>query len=210
MPLDTNFTVAFSGWANVSKAMAESTSVLADAVGDSYFSLGGGNANGAFTADLLAEATVAINNGELQHWTGLVLDVEHCNASGLGPSFQEVLAAAKGKGMKTMVTVSHTAPVECPDQLDLMNVFFQDTNIDFLSPQLYTFGNETSPDFAQTHGSGVSFDMYQNARAAFLPSIVSASQFDAVVTNLPDLTVYGFVQWSHVVAEYSSLQVSAV
>lgn len=185
-------------------------SLLTAAVGDTFFALGGGNEHGAFTTDLLRAVTDAIINDELQAWTGLALDVEYCNASGLAPSFQDVLAAAKSKGMKTMVTVSHTAPVGCPDQVELMTAFFQDTNIDYLSPQLYTNGNETSPDFAETYNSGVSFDMYKGASAAFLPSIVSASQFEAVAAHFPNLVVDGFVQWSHAVAKYSSPPVTAV
>lgn len=201
MPLDADFTVAFSGWAEVSQAKEASLNVLDHAVGDAYLALGGGNEHGAFTSDLLEAATNAINNDELQDWAGLALDVEYCNETGLASSFQGVLAAAKSKGMKTLVTVSHTAPIGCSDQVGLMDAFFQDTNTDFLSPQLYTTGYETSPDFDETTGSGVSFAMYKNASAAFLPSIVSASQFGAVVAHLPDQAMDGFIQWSHVVAE---------
>merc|ERR1719174_374989 len=105
--------------------------------------------------------------------------------------------------MKTIVTVSHSAPYGCSDAATLMSAFFQDANIDFLSPQFYTTGDETSPDFEETRGTNVSWAMYENAIAAFLPSIVSASQFEAVVAHLPDQTMDGFIQWSHVVAEES-------
>lgn len=210
MPLDADFTVAFSGWADISSAKGDSSTVLGQAVGDAYIALGGGNEHGSFSSDSLAAATTAINNDELQDWAGLALDVEYCNASGLASSFQGVLAAAKSKGMKTLVTVSHSAPVGCPDQDALMDAFFQDANIDFLSPQLYTTGTETSPDFSVTSGSDITFDMYENARGAFLPSIVSASQFDAVVAQFPNLAVDGFVQWSHAGAGVEGMQVTQV
>merc|ERR1712127_539336 len=87
VPLDADFTVAFSGWADISSAKGESSKVLDQAVGDAYIALGGGNAHGSFSSELLGAATTAVNNDELQDWAGLALDVEVCNTSGLASSF---------------------------------------------------------------------------------------------------------------------------
>jgi hypothetical protein len=51
------------------------------------------------------------------------------------------------------VTVSHSAPVEADtaaDSVAYINAWVTDTNIDILSPQLYTSGTESSPDYAET------------------------------------------------------------
>jgi hypothetical protein len=48
------------------------------------------------------------------------------------------------------VTFPHSAPNSTNEQsisTNLIKAWTKDTNIEFLSPQLYTNGDETSPDF---------------------------------------------------------------
>jgi len=100
------------------------------------------------------------------------------------------------------VTVSHSAPYETDtpaDAVALMNAFVADTNIDMLSPQLYSSGTETSPDYAETSAcksAGCTWDLYKNAKAQFVPSIVNADQYDAVKTYFAStysISVTGYI-----------------
>merc|ERR1712048_749885 len=110
---------------------------------------------------------------------GLALDVEECD-SGLASSFTDVLATAKSVGMETMVTISHSAPYGCDDASTLMQAFFADVNTDYLSPQMYTSGEERSPDFEETTDAGVTFAEFAESRAAIIPSIVDESHYKPV------------------------------
>merc|ERR1711896_83255 len=101
-----NLGVAFSGWNDPAKALAESEPIRNKLVGDKWIDAGGGNKNGRWSADFLAQWETAIKNGDLKKWAGIVFDVEECSESGLAKSFASVLSAAKAAGMGTLVTVS--------------------------------------------------------------------------------------------------------
>ena len=69
------------------------------------------------------------------------------------PLLKQAFAAAKGEGLTVVVTVSHSAPYEADtpaDSVAYINAMVADTNIDMLSPQLYSSGTEPSPDYAET------------------------------------------------------------
>lgn len=70
------------------------------------------------------------------------------------PAFAAAFKAAKSAGLGVMVTVSHSAPyhTDTPqDGVELIKAWVQDENIDVISPQLYSSGTETSPDFDETY-----------------------------------------------------------
>jgi len=188
--------VAFNGWADVDQALSASAQVVNSLVGVKYISAGGGNDNGKFTSARLDGWVNAINSGKLSAYGGVALDVEECASSGLASGFLRVTAAAKAKGMQTIVTVSHSAPYGCSDKVALMNAFFGDSNTDYLSPQLYTSGNEASPDFT---ADAVSWESYAGAHASLIPSIVNGGHFAATSSYFASkgLTVKGYVQWAH-------------
>jgi hypothetical protein len=50
-PADINVGIAFSGWAEVENGLFESNAIVATLPGDKYFSIGGGNENGALTGN---------------------------------------------------------------------------------------------------------------------------------------------------------------
>ncbi|MDX8399778.1 MAG: LysM peptidoglycan-binding domain-containing protein [Gallionellaceae bacterium] len=194
-PSGTNLSIAFSGWTDPTTALQESANVKDKLQGSKYISLGGGNEDGAFTSASLTSITNAINAGDFAGYDGIAYDVEEGD-SGLESLFSESFAAAKANGYKVLVTVSHSAPYGISDASDLMQSFFADPNIDYLSPQLYTTGEETSNDYATS--GGVEWSQYATAKAAVVPSIVNSSMYaDAqIYFQEQGVSIKGFVQWS--------------
>jgi len=197
-PSGATFGVAFNGWADPSQALSDSEDVYSSLVGDKFISIGGGNNNGRFTQSRLEALVTSINQGNFAKYDGIALDVEECD-SGLASEFTHALAAAKAKGMKTMVTISHSAPYGCDDAATLMQTFFADGNTDYLSPQMYSSGEEQIPDFDETTDAGVSFAEYTKSRAAIIPSVVDQTHYKAVKDffSAKGVPCHGYVQWAH-------------
>lgn len=197
-PAGATFGVAFNGWADPSQALSDSEDVYASLVGDKYISIGGGNNNGRFTRSSLDALVSKLKVGEFSKYDGIALDIEECDA-GLASQFGEALAAAKAKGMKTMVTVSHSAPYGCDDARVLMQSFFADVNTDYLSPQMYTSGEERQPDFEETTDAGVAFAEFSQSKAAIIPSIVDETHYQPVADFFAKkgISLSGYVQWAH-------------
>lgn len=194
-PAGCNLGLAFSGWTDIDNALQQSTHVHASVPDLKYITLGGGNSSGAFDAASLQAVTDAIDAGRFAAYGGIAYDVEQGD-SGLSAAFSASFAAAKRRGMKVLVTISHSAPYGISDAAELMQSFFADANIDFLSPQLYTTGFETENDYATSHG--VSWAMYADARARVIPSIVHAGMYADAQSHFAQqgVALSGFVQWS--------------
>ena len=80
-----------------------------------------------------------------------------------------------------------------------MNSLIADANIDILSPQLYSSGYETSNDYTW---SGVPWSSFSTAKAAIVPSIVTASMyadaqdyFVSPTRSGTSITLKGYIQW---------------
>ena len=192
---DANLGIAFSGYADIHKALDHSAPILQKLAGARFLCIGGGGApDGFFTSTALAKLNKAISGGLLSGYQGVAYDVE-VGESGLSASFCESFNAAKQMGLKVLVTVSHSAPYGIGDAFELMQSFFADTNVDCLSPQLYTKGDESANQWATS--AGVTWDQYATAEAAVVPSLVQASYYaDAEQTfKTHGVTTEGFVQW---------------
>lgn len=194
-PAGANLGIAFSGWTDPTAALQNSAHVKNKLPGSKFIALGGGNEKGAWTSASLNSATAAILANQFAGYDGIAYDVEEGD-SGLEALFEQSFAAAKARGFKVLVTVSHSAPYGIADGGTLMQSFFSDPNIDILSPQLYTTGSETGNDYATSHG--VTWAQYASARAAVAPSIVKAGMYaDAQAHFLSQgVTLSGFIQWS--------------
>lgn len=199
-PTGANLGVAFNGWADPSQALSDSASVMNELTGTKYISIGGGNANGSFSLKRLQDLEGLINAGSFVGWHGIALDVEECSETGLASAFLKVTAAAKAKGFETMVTVSHSAPYGCTDASDLMRTFLADSNTDYMSPQLYSSGAESSPDFAETTDAGVPWSQYVGLSSKLIPSIVDETHYSAITDFFAalEVPVAGYVQWKTV------------
>jgi len=199
-PTNANLGVAFSGWANIDNALYESSLIESSLTGDKYLSIGGGNANGHLNANRLEDLNTAIIQGRLEDYQGVCYDVE-VGDSDMASAFAASFVVAKANNLKVLVTISHSAPYGFPDKIALMDHFFTDENIDIISPQMYTTGNEASNDFVW---DGVPWSSYANSKAEIVPSIVRASYYEDLVDFFDksarsgaseSIAVTGFIQW---------------
>lgn len=190
--------VAFTGWVDPDKALTEYQGPALQ--GQRHVSFGGGNSNGRFTASRLSAVISSIKSGRVKSagFESICFDVEECDA-GLGPQFASAFAEAKAQGLGVWVTTSHSAPYGCSDGAELVKGWLQDTNLDFISPQLYTSGAEICADFEPN--DQLSWDAWKSTAVKIVPSLPDASHYGLAYQwfqkgNLP-LPV-GYVQWSEV------------
>lgn len=194
-PTGTTLSVAFSGWAEVAKALSESFAIKSKLPGLKLLSLGGGNSNGHFTAARLAALDTAVSGGQLVGYDGIVYDVEEGD-SGLSSAFKASFANCKAKGFQVLVTVSHSTPYGVSDGVALMASILADPNVDYHSPQLYTSGLEATNDFNE---NGVPWTDYANRPGKIIPAIVNgARDYTGAQTYFATkgVTTSGFVQWA--------------
>lgn len=195
-PQNANLSIAFSGWIDVEHVLESSKISQSNLVGTKYLSFGGGNDNGKFSADRLNKITNAIAAGQLEGYNGVAYDVE-CGDSGLADDFAISFQAAKSRGLKVLVTVSHSAPYGIHDADVLMSRFFADDNIDILSPQLYQTGEELTNDYDLTSGTTTTWGDYATSKAAVILSIVDASFYYSALEYFEGQGVEldGYIQW---------------
>lgn len=193
-PAGANLGIAFSGWVDPPTAIQDSNAVKSQLPGTKYICLGGGNSSGAWTADAVQAVTNAIGANSFAGYQGIAYDIEEGSA-GLASAFALSFAAAKAKGFQVLVTVSHSAPYGISDAATLMQSFFANPDIDILSPQLYTTGQETSNQYDIS--DGVTWNEYASAKAVIAPSIVSANLYASAQQYFSDqgVALGGFVQW---------------
>ncbi len=197
-PQNTNITMAFSGWADIKTALQQSQRKLATMMGEKFLCIGGGNASGAMSTQVLNSLAHAISQNELSDYDGIAYDIEEGD-SGLAEAFRTSFSTAQAHGLKVLVTVSHSAPYGISDAKALMTSFFSDTNIDYLSPQLYTTGKEGKNDYAISHG--VTWQSYQSCKAKIVPSIVNANMYEDAKAYFAEqgIELSGYVQWQQLV-----------
>jgi len=196
-PANATISIAFSGYADPNSALENSTQVIEHLTGKKFISLGGGETStGYFTQSTLNSINSAINSNKFKEYDGIAYDVE-CGDSRLASAFQQSFAVAKEKGFIVLVTISHSAPYGISDASDLMKSFLSDPNIDFLSPQLYTQGNETQNDYSISQG--VQWSQYAQAKAVIIPSLVSCSMYTDAQKYFTDqhINIQGYIQWKN-------------
>jgi hypothetical protein len=190
--------VAFSGWVDADQVLSNSAAVLNSLPGAKYLAFGGGNANGHWTVATLQKISSYCTTGNFKAYSGLAFDVEEGD-SGLSSNFANAFSTCKAHGFKILVTTSHSAPYGFSDAATLMQSFFTNGNIDYLSPQLYTSGTESSNDFSTT--AGVQWSSYKTASAQVIPSIVTGNLYSNAQSYFSGVGVKtgGYVQWSQTV-----------
>ena len=188
--------IAFSGWSDVNKAINDSKIVYGNLTGEKYISIGGGKETGRFTKAVLEQVNNAIRTNQFKNYTGLAYDVE-VGDPGLAADFSQSFAFARKNNLKVLVTISHSAPYGIADQVELMEQFITDDNINFLSPQLYTHGDEKENDYADPLFPWTS---YRECKADILVSIVTADLYQNAQSYFEklDIELKGYIQWANV------------
>lgn len=209
-PSGANAGTAFTGYTDPQKAIQYYTPGAAWCCpvlkGTKFITLGGGNSAGVFNADYLSAIGIAADEIKNAGYQGVAFDVEEVDGSSskLIPGFASAFKAMKDAGLKVQVTTSHSAPyaTDTPeDAVAFVQAWVKDSNIDYLSPQLYSSGSEGKPEFAETSScknAGCVWDLYKNSKAVFAPSIVEASQYSEVKQYFSEnygITCGGYWQW---------------
>ena len=104
IPPNTNLAVAFSGWADPTNAMSESSAIFSKLVGSKYISLGGGASTGHITSQVLQSWNTLMQNGALSQYNGICYDIEEGD-SGLAAAFAASFAIAKANNFKVLVLI---------------------------------------------------------------------------------------------------------
>jgi len=195
-PGGTNIGIAFSGYADPSSAISSSAGIKGSLPGNKYIALGGGNSAGDWTSSVLSSVTSSLNNNDFSGYQGIVFDIEQGD-SGLSSAFESAFAAAKGRGLKVLVTISHSAPYGFSDASTLMSNFLGSSNIDYISPQLYTTGSESQNDYSTT--AGVGWNQYQGSTPQVVPSIVTSGLYSSAQSDFSQqgVTLSGYIQWAN-------------
>jgi len=194
----TNLAIAFSGITDPGSAISNSAGTKAKLAGQKYLGLGGGNAAGRWSASIISSVTSYCNGKKFGGYTGIAFDIEEGD-SGLGGAFINAFRACKNNGYKVLVTVSHSTPYGIGDGTALMRTFFSNSGlIDYMSPQLYTSGNEGSNDYTT---NGVAWSEYKAFSGKLIPSIVTGSLYGNAQSTFKNYgaTTVGYVQWSQTV-----------
>merc|ERR1711918_209760 len=104
------------------------------------------------------------------------------SADTLIPLFDEAFSKCKQVGLQVGLTTSHSAPYETDSPSDAKRLVeswcANGGDLDLISPQLYTTGYETAPDFAVTSSCasvGCGWELYHNCNPKFVPSIVKTA-----------------------------------
>lgn len=208
-PADANAGAAFTGYTDVATAVdyyPEGAAWCCPALkGETWLTLGGGNSAGAFNAAALSSIGIAVDYIKNTTYSGVLFDVEIVTGTSsiMVQAFATAFQSLKEGGLKVGVTTSHSAPYQTDTPqvaVDLIKSWVKDVNIDFLSPQLYSNGNEGSPDFAETNNckdAGCTWDLYVGMIPKMVPSLVEESHYKATQTFFADMgiTTEGFFQW---------------
>ena len=121
------------------------------------------------------------------------------------PAFAASFAKVQAAGLAVIVTMSGSAPFSCDtpqDAVDLVKAWVQDSNIDILSPKLYSVGNETKPEFDETSSclsAGCTWKLYEKCKPTFAPVIVTATHYEAAKEYFDKnnkINTGGFIQWA--------------
>lgn len=193
-PLGTTLTLAFSGWVDPEKALRDSSTLLPYITsGHKFITVGGGDSSGAWTLNSVSKVTSFIESGGFNGWDGIAYDIE-IGVSGLSSAFLASFAAARLANLQVLVTVSGSQPYDIPDASTLMIAILGSSDVNILSPQLYSSGTLT--DF-ETTAYGTTWSQYASTSSLVVPSISAACYYNQTISYFATqgVTISGYVQW---------------
>lgn len=188
--------IAFSGWAEVYQAL--SSGPMADSLhGSKYLSVGGANVNGYMTPETLKGIEANLDYVKDAGFVGICFDIEVTqNENQYIPAMNAAFAAVRAKGLKVLVTTSHSAPIKSRAARKIVQAWVNSDNIDYLSPQLYSSGKEKAPQTVASNG--VEWGLWKGAKAVIIPSIVDGSHWPATQKFFQNqgIPLGGYLQWA--------------
>jgi hypothetical protein len=161
--------------------------------GKKLLDLGGGLDTGIWSGqsdfDYINSRLADIKNAG---WDGLCFDVEVCaNNINFIDMFSTCFAKCKQAGLIVYVTTSHTNPYSCQtgsgQGIDLINSWINDSNVDFISPQLYSSGTTLEVQ---------DLSIFNTIQNKILVSIPYSTDWATLNTDNIGITPAGYVVWN--------------
>jgi hypothetical protein len=184
--------VCSSGWISIRDVLRDCANKKAHLPGKKFLAFGGDNVTWSLSA--LTNLDIGVSSKQLAEWDGLVYDLVRGD-SGLASAFVSSFANAKSNGFLVLVTFPHSQPNRISDASLLMQSFFSNSNIDYLSPRLFTQRTETENDYA---ANGTTWKSYASSKAKLVPTVVlgsrdypTASQY---FSQNYGISLYGYMQ----------------
>lgn len=189
-----DFGVWFGGESPKTAILNNINSASKITVGKKILDLGGGTPTGIWTStadlDYVSSRAADIKKAG---WDGLCFDVEVCTPNiDFIDAFKKCFAACKAAGLMVIVTISHSLPWSCQtgqgQGSQLVSSWINDSNIDYISPQLY--------DADGTTLTASDLSMFKNIQAKILPSIPYDSDWANLNNGNTGITSGGYIIWN--------------
>ena len=185
--------ICFSGAVDVNDALAQCADMRVKLPGKKYLSIAGGDGDGRWTRANITNLDAAVRAKKLAGYDGICYDIEN-GETGLSASFAASFANAKANGLRVLLTISSSEPYAIADGPQLMQSFFTNANIDFMSPQVYN-DQLNGNDFM---AEGTPWSAWGKAKAKIVLSVVKGSRDYAQAFDFfakQNINPVGFIQW---------------
>ena len=152
--------------------------------------IGGASARGVLSVSTLQSITAAgLDKVKDAGFEGICFDIELTQGEEqpLVEAFERAFKIVKNAGLLVMVTTSHSAPYASSEKAKslLITSWRRSSDIDIFSPQLYTSGFESSPEFSLTpcrsggamEGSECTWERLKPIKARWLLSLASGDHY---------------------------------
>lgn len=161
--------------------------------GKKFLNLGGGIESGIWNITDFDYINQKLPDIKKAGWDGLCFDVEVCPPDvSFVDAFKNCFAKCKQAGLQVLVTMSHTNPYECHtgagQGMDLVNAWISDSNIDYISPQLYSKGDVLEPS---------DLSMFKSVESKILPSVPNVSDWDGL-NSKTGINNAGYIIWQQI------------
>lgn len=153
-----------------------------------FLNLGGGLESGIWNITDFDYINQKLPDIKKAGWDGICFDVEVCTPGvSFVDAFKNCFAKCKQAGLQVLVTMSHTNPYQCQSGagqgMDLVNSWIADSNVDYISPQLYSSGDALEPS---------DLSMFKSVESKILPSIPDVPDWDKVQFGA------GYIIWKQI------------
>lgn len=156
-----------------------------------YLNLGGGMESGKWSIDDFDYINQKLGDIKKAGWDGLCFDVEVCTPNvSFVDAFQKCFENTKKNGLDVFVTMSHINPYSCQtgagQGADLVNSWIKDPNVDYISPQLYSYGDKLEAQ---------DLSMFKSIEQKILPSIPFAEDWEDLNAKVK-INCGGYIVWN--------------
>ena len=161
--------------------------------GKKFLNLGGGLDSGIWNIGDFDYINQKLSEIKKAGWEGVCYDVEVCppNVSFVD-AFKNSFAKCKQEGLQVLVTMSHTNPYKCQtgagQGMDMVKSWMSDSNIDYISPQLYSSGDDLEPS---------DLTMFKSIENKIIPSIPDVPDWNGLNTKT-GINNAGYIIWKQI------------